>query len=79
MNQADISRYLNLAGLLLGFAGTLVVWCNSAPAGGQVTVYMSPEMRKDVEQRGAVARYWLRIGLLLLAAGFALQFAGEIL
>lgn len=79
MNHADIARYLNLTGLLFGFAGTLVVWCNSAPAGGQVTVYMGPEMRKDVEQRGAVARYWLRIGLLLLAAGFALQFAGAVL
>lgn len=75
MNQVEISRFLNLAGLLLGFAGTVIVWRNSAPAGGQASYWMDEAMTKEIAKRGAAARLGLRFGLGLLAAGFALQFA----
>lgn len=79
MNQADIARYLNLAGLLLGFAGTVIVWRNSAPAGGHAPYWLGEAMVQKIAKQGAAARRGLRIGLLLLAAGFAFQFAAAVM
>lgn len=79
MHQVDISRYLNLAGLLLGFAGTVIVWRNSAPAGGQASVWMNEAMVQEIAKRVAAARLGLRFGLGLLAAGFALQFVAALM
>ena len=79
MQQADVSRYVNLAGLALGFAGTVIVWRNSAPAGGQGSYLMDKELSDEIARRGAAARRGLRIGLGLLAAGFSLQFVAATL
>lgn len=75
MSHPNIARLFNLAGLLLGFAGTVVVWFNSAPAGGQASYWLDEAMVQEVARRGAAARLGLRFGLAILAAGFALQFA----
>ena len=75
MHQADLSRALNLAGLALGFAGTVIVWRNSAPAGALASYWMDDAMVQEIAKHGAAARVGLRFGLGLLAAGFALQFA----
>ncbi len=75
MDLADVVRLLNLSGLFLGFVGTVIVWRNSAPAGGQASLWMDEAMAQAIARRGAAARLGLRFGLGLLAAGFFLQFA----
>lgn len=79
MSHADIARVFNLAGLLLSFAGTVVVWLNSAPAGGQASYWMDEAMVQEIANRGTKAQRRLKLGLGLLAVGFALQFVGEAL
>lgn len=79
MNYPEGARVLNLIGLLLGFAGTVVVWFNTAPAGGQASYWMDGDASRQVAEAGAKAQRRLRLGLGLLAVGFALQFAGEVL
>lgn len=74
MHQLNVSRALNLLGLFLGFVGTVIVWRNSAPAGGQASYWTDGQMSQDIAKRGGDARNGLRLGLGFLAAGFALQF-----
>ena len=84
MHQVDVARLLNLSGLFLGFVGTVIVWRYSAPVAGSVPFYASggvPGGGPIIEEMRAKApkvRLNLRVGLALLAAGFALQFVAEL-
>lgn len=73
--RPSVERALNLAELRLGFIGTVILWRNSAPAGGHASYLMDGAMIQNIAKRGAAARLGLRFGLGLRAAGFAMQFA----
>ena len=74
VSHSDVARALNLVGLLLSFVGTVIIWRNSAPAGGQASYWMDGAASRQIAERGARAQRRLRAGLCLLAAGFAFQF-----
>lgn len=79
MNQVDISRYLNLVGLLLGFLGTIVLvrfsYSLQPFEGGFFGSVELDAYNKGIAAANERRMRWQRRGLYLLSCSFLAQAA----